>query len=431
MAIGADWQSGSAGWRGSRTRLSLLGIGAVVLLATTGYESHKRASSAANELFIATEIPVGADPRSIAVVDVNHDGKPDIIVVNINSRGKDGIGSISVLLGDGNGSFKLAAGSPFPAGHLPHDIGIGDFNGDGNLDLIVPNHQTPHVRLFLGDGKGGFREAPHSPFATKAYPHPHGVAVGHFCGEDKPLDAVIDSWGRSQIELLIGDGKGGLSNGPLFAAGPGTDAPLRSADFNHDGRPDIVNPGLAIGNWDSNNVTILLGDGKCGFRPAPGSPFPAGAEPWVVAVGDMNRDGYQDIVLIPYGAQVRDPQQIAATVLLNDGNGRFARMMGSPFPLTGCKNPGAVATGDFDGDGIEDFVVTCMGSDDVLLFQGKSGGGFNILSIEVAGATGPLEERGAALADLTGSGKEDIILASPSTNKVTVLHWRGNAAHKE
>ncbi len=385
--------------------------------------------SNSSKLFNTTVIPVGTDPRYIAVADVNHDNKPDIIVVNVNSRVKDGAGSISILLGDGKGNFRLAAGSPFPAGHHPHDIGFGDFNNDGNLDLVVPNHQTPYVRLFLGDGKGGFKEAPHSPLLTKANPHPHGVAVGYFCGPDKPLDVAIDSWGSNQIELLIGDGKGNLSNGPFFSAGPGTDEPIRSADFNRDGMPDIVNPGLAIGHWNANNVTILLGDGHCGFHPAPGSPFPAGSEPWMVAVGDMNGDGNPDLVITPLGAEIKDPKQIAATVLLDDGKGRFAPMKGSPFALIGCKNPGGVATGDFNGDGIEDFVVTCMGSNEVLLFEGKKNGGYNLTNIEIPGAAGPLEERGVTLADLTGNGKDDIIIANPSMNSISVLQWRSNSGH--
>ncbi len=406
-------------------------LGCMGTSSCAGQTGDNQRGPRSSELFSTTVISVGADPRSIAVADVNHDGKPDIIVVNANSRVQDGAGSLSVLLGDGKGNFRPAAGSPFPAGHQPNDIGIGDFNGDGNVDLVVPNHQTPYVRLFLGDGKGGFREAPHSPFATSANPHPHGVAVGYFCGRDKPPDVVIDSWGSNQIELLIGDGKGNLSNGPLIAAGPGTDAPLRSADFNHDGMPDIVNPGLAIGHWNSNNVTILLGDGKCGFQPALGSPFPAGAEPWMVAIADMNGDGSPDLVITPYAAQVKDPGQIAATVLLDDGKGRFAPMKGSPFALTGCRNPGAVATGDFNGDAIEDFVVTCMGTDEVLLFEGKKGGGFDLTNIEVPGATGPLEERGVTLADLTANGKDDIVVADPSTNTISVLHWRSQAGRRE
>jgi hypothetical protein len=115
-------------------------------------------------------IPVGQGPGSIAIADVNHDGKLDIIVANTTS------GTLSVLLGAGKGHFTTAGGSPFACGKSPNDIATGDFNGDGNLDLVLANTETPNLTILLGDGKGGFEPSPHSPFDTRSYPHVHGVA---------------------------------------------------------------------------------------------------------------------------------------------------------------------------------------------------------------------------------------------------------------
>jgi hypothetical protein len=369
-----------------------------------------------NGQFTTRVISVGGDPDAIAVADINHDGNPDIVLANPES------GTVTVLLGNGKGQFEKAPGSPFAAGHSPVDVGIGDFDGDGHPDLVIANHQAPYVTLLLGDGHGGFHPAPHSPFPVDAKPHPHGVAVGHFCGPDKPLDAVIDSWGSGEVELLLGDGKGNLGNGSRFPAGPGSDLPLQAADFNRDGILDIVMPDTAIGRWNANTVSVLLGDGRCGFRAAPGSPFPGGAVPWSLAVGDINNDGVADLVLLPYAAEVRDSRQVAATVLLGDGRGGFHPMAGSPFALPGCANPRRVAVGNVFGDKLHDFAVTCMNSTTLLLFGSRKDGGIQLSTLEVReGVSGSPAERGIAMADLLKRGRDDIILSNGSAGTITIL----------
>src|SRR3954452_7202476 len=120
--------------------------------------------------------------------------------------------------------------------------------------------------------------------------------------------------------LLPGDGPGPAAGPSRFATGsaPGS---VEVADLNGDGKPDLV-----VANEQSQNVTVLLGDGRGGFTAAPGSPFAAGQQPNDVAIGDFNRDGKLDLAFANHEAK-------HLTVLLGDGRGRFAAAPGSPFAV--------------------------------------------------------------------------------------------------
>ena len=346
--------------------------------------------------FTRVVIPTGHHPGSIAVADVNHDGKPDIIVANTEDE------TVSVLLGDGKGHFTPAPGSPFACGKAPNDIAVADMNGDGNFDLIIANTGTPYITILLGDSKGGFAPSPHSPFTTESYPHVHGVVAADFMGNGKPA-VITDSWGNDQILMIPGDGHGNLiPPGKLFNTGKRPYERLRSADFNGDGKPDVVTTDL-----ESNAVTILLGDGKGGLIEAAGSPFAAGDAPWSVAIGDINGDGKLDLAILPYEPDVREPKDVGVTVLLGDGNGGFAKMRGSPFSLEGCRGPDSVAIGDVNGDGLTDIVVSCAQNHRVMVYLGTKGGGFQISTLDVQ--TG---WSGLAVADVLGDGKKEIIVSN-------------------
>jgi hypothetical protein len=351
-------------------------------------------------------IPVGKEPAPIALADVNHDGNLDIMVANSGSR------TLTVLLGDGKGHFTSAPGSSCATGPGPNDIAIADFDHDGNPDVVIANTETPYLTILLGDGKGGFKPSPHSPFATQSHPHTHGVAAADFNGDGK-IDVVTDSWGNNQIILLLGDGRGNLMvPGELFNVGKRPYQRLRSADFNKDGKPDVVTT-----NLDGNNVTILLGDGRGGFQEAPSSPSAAGVAPWAVAIDDLNKDGNPDLAILPYDRDVTDPKQIGVTVLLGNGKGGFATVRGSPFSLAGCRGPDRVATGDLNGDGHRDLVVSCAQSNNLVFFLGTKDGNF-------PSSTWALKDigwSGLAVGDLNGDGKDDVVVANNASGTVTVL----------
>src|SRR5689334_23199814 len=121
-----------------------------------------------------------------------------------------------------------------------------------------------------------------------------------------------------------------------FATGA-TPGNLAVADFNRDRKVD-----LAVVNAESANVTILLGDGKGGFAPAPGSPFPAGPHPNDIAAGDFNRDGLLDLAI----ANHETPE---VTLLLGDGKGGFAPAARSPVRFAVKPHVHGLAASDFNG----------------------------------------------------------------------------------
>jgi hypothetical protein len=354
---------------------------------------------------VSSRIPVGTSPTSVLIADLNADSRLDLLVANARSK------NVSVLLGDGRGGFTQAAGSPFAAGDEPADIAVGEINGDGHLDLVIPNHGTKYVTVLFGDGRGGFAPAPHSPFTIKSDPHPHGAALADFNG-DRKLDIVVDDWQNDKVTVMFSDGHDGfVPPGSSFAVGKMPYHKVRAADVNGDGKPDIITT-----NMRGNNATLLLGDGRGGFTEAAGSPFATSDSPFFLAIGDMNRDGRPDMAIASYSGQGSDPSDDRITILLGDGRGGFRQMSGSPFPTTG-RASGSLAIGDINGDGIADVAVANGVSNDVTVLLGSKQGTLTPGSTLAVGHS-PF---GIAVGDLNGDGKADIVTSNNGDNDITVL----------
>lgn len=170
----------------------------------------------------AVSYPVGTAPRAVA----NGDGKVDLAVANSgNAVGDDG--NVSILLGNGDGTFQAA--NNIAAGKNPFSIAVGDFNGDNRLDLVVANNSSNTVSVLLGNGDGTFQT--HVDYATATGTGPNSVAVGDFNG-DQRLDLTVTA-PFNVVSVLLGNGDGTFQAHVDYAMGSDSRA-VAVADFNGD-----------------------------------------------------------------------------------------------------------------------------------------------------------------------------------------------------
>jgi len=350
-------------------------------------------------------VAVQQGPSNVAIGDMNNDRKPDLVVVFGNGR------SITVIEGKGNGQFGGALSNTTleePSGEMK----LGDVNGDGKLDVAITSHDSYGVTLLLGDGKGGLAKASNSPVMMKPggqHPHTHGLALADM-NRDNKLDLITCNNADNDISLALGDGRGNFTPAAKsFPVGP-SPYPFGLGDVNNDGWPDVVATATATGPSRreqlplSRALTLLLADGKGGFAPRQ-LPIRTG-EPWFAAIADLNRDGKADIVASHH-------EMDAVTVMIGDGRGGFTEATGSPLKFGTALFEFVIA--DVNRDATMDIVATTGSTVRVLLGDGR--GEFKqAASIPV----GPNAWRLAA-ADVNGDGAIDLVTSNTDANNVSVL----------
>jgi hypothetical protein len=322
-----------------------------------------------------TEFASGAQPGSLAVGDFNGDGKPDLAVSNGT------MDSVWVLLGNGDGTFQAPA--PFTTPTAAVRVVAGDFNGDGKLDLAVAGSGDT-LSIFLGKGAGTFQHASDLLVLLG----PNAVVAGDFNG-DGVADLAVTYEQQNAVSILLGNGDGAFQPRLDYPTGI-YPAALAAGDFNGDGRPD-----LAVANGTDQTFSILLGNGDGTFQAAVDYLLPA--SPAALAVGDFNRDGKPDLAVVMSGLGV-------VSIVTGHGDGTFP----GPQAYGSSQGSWAIAAGDFNGEGKLDFVTTNLNDNSISVFLGGGDGTFDLSGYAGTG----LVPVAAAVGDFNQDGKPDLAVVN-------------------
>ncbi len=294
----------------------------------------------------------------------------------------------------------------------------GFFNEDVYPDVAVV-HAPDQVQIFLGQANGGF--IPATPASIGVENDPAAIAAGDF-NQDGFTDLVVVNRGSNSISRLWGTGNGAFSTLTPITAGLGT-APghIKVADLNRDGRLDLV-----IANEGSNNLSVLVGDGRGGFSvnnsPCP-TPCAVAGSPTGIATGDFNDDNILDLA-------VATNSGVVSLLWSGDGSINTALVAGD--------NPSDIGVGDFNADGLLDIVVLNAGSDDLSIFKGDGNDRFDKVDCFPGPnpATDPINEncpltpgtmpRALLVLDFEQDGTLDIVIANEGSGTLSVVAGKGD-----
>jgi hypothetical protein len=332
----------------------------------------------------------GLRPESIATADFNHDGKLDLAVVDYGNQ-------VSILLGNGDGTFQPAKKYAVGQGSFLIDIGVGDFNEDGNIDIVATvslvGNNGGSIALLLGKGDGTFRRAQYINTGNS----PLSIAVADLNG-DHHLDLWVGGNGGSSVLLGKGDGTFGspVSYGGISSASYGT----AISDLNGDGKPDAI-----VTSLTENLIYVFLGNGDGTFQT--GTPIDVGAfYPYSVVAADFNRDGKMDLA-------VSDNGNDSVSVLLGNGDGTFQ----SPYVTFAGGSPARLRAANINAGGKLDLVVADYDGGGVTLLTGNGDGTFGFAGQFRAGKN----STDVAVGRFNADKKLDLAVTDSGANTVSIL----------
>jgi uncharacterized protein (TIGR03437 family) len=370
---------------------------------------------------LASSLSYQSFPGSLALADLNGDGRLDLVVATgvFQDRSLNAFysSSVAVAVGNGDGSFQGSSFFPvlaFPSTRATAQVAVGDLNGDGDPDIV-----TAQGTILFGDGRGGFPSR--ADYATSAS---GPVTLGDFDG-DGNVDIIMGSGNptallgdqNSSATVLFGEGNGAFTAAPVSFAAVGDASAIGqsiiTADFNRDGIPD-----LALENGIGEFAAILVGKGDGTFSQSFRVDFlPSGSAPKSIATADFDGDGSPDLAVL-LGAPAPNTQ---GEVQVFHGNGDGTLSSPLSLPITLALNPQFLIAADLNGDGIQDLAMSAEGEGCVWL-----GNGDGTFRNPIPFAAGTSEITSMAVGDFNGDGKTDLALARRAAGSITLMLGNGD-----
>lgn len=335
--------------------------------------------SCAAPTFATSNFPTGANPTNVAVADFNNDNKPDLAVTNQVSN------DVSILLGDGNGTF--GSSFLFQVGASPYALVAGKFNADNNVDLAVANSGANTVSILLGNGNGTFA----APTTVLAGASPISIAAGDL-NNNGTEDLVVANFGgffSGSVTVLLGNGNGGFT--------PGSSLRTRTqpsfvtiANINGDANRDVI-----VANFGSNSVATFFGTGNGTFQ-LNQNISTIGVGPVAIELFDSTLDGIADLHVANYNGD-------SVTSCTGNANGSFT---GCSTSLVGS-NPISLTSADFTGSGARNLATALSGANQVKVLTNNVNVGQFPNAVKAA--------------DFNGDGRPDIVAVNSGSNDVSIL----------
>ncbi|CAF1308453.1 unnamed protein product [Adineta steineri] len=342
-----------------------------------------------------------SSPYLVTVGDINNDDRLDIVAC-------DNGGHVIILLGYSNGSFSVINTYSNGIFSNPMDVTVIDIDNDGLLDIIVVNQNTNNIGIFFGNGDGNFENQ--LTYSTGVKSWPYAIAVGDF-NSDNHTDIAIVLNNKNNVGILLGYGNRTLPNMVTYSTGPGSiPSNARVGDFNNDNHLDI-----AVANSGTNNLVVLFGFGDGTFLL--GTAYSSGlqSQPNQLTIGDFNNDNQLDIATINtntnnIGISFGYESEPFATV--------------TPYTTGGGSQPHSVAVDDLNKDGWLDIVVANFGNDNIGILFGQRDGMFSsMMTYSTGNGSAPYS---VVVFDFNNDTYLDIATTASATNYIVILLGYGN-----